>query len=43
MKIYEIYTTAQFDIDFINLDNSLKIQIENEIEQLKTNPMLGSH
>jgi len=41
MKIYEIYTTAQFDIDFINLDNSLKIQIENEIEQLKTNPYVG--
>ncbi|MBS3168650.1 hypothetical protein J4216_05985 [Candidatus Woesearchaeota archaeon] len=35
---YKIFTTEQFDLDFKDLDNSIKIQIEDEIEQLEKNP-----
>ena len=41
MKKYEVYTTDEFDQDFERLDNSLKIQIDNEIEQLEINPYVG--
>ena len=41
MKKYEVYTTDEFDRDFERLDNSLKIQIDNEIEQLEINPYVG--
>ncbi|MEK6937318.1 MAG: type II toxin-antitoxin system RelE/ParE family toxin [Nanoarchaeota archaeon] len=40
-KKYEVYTTEEFDKDFEKLDKSLKEQIDNEIEQLKTNPYVG--
>ena len=38
---YTIYTGEEFDHDFSKLDTSLKIQIENEIAQLETNPYVG--
>src|SRR3989344_2447095 len=41
MKEYKIFTTEEFDRNFIELDYSIKHQIENEIEQLKTNPHVG--
>ena len=40
-KKYQIFTTEQFDTDFKEIDNSIKIQIEDEIEQLETNPYVG--
>jgi len=39
--MYKIFTTEEFDRDFDKLDNSLQVQIENEIEQLETNPFVG--
>ena len=41
MNEYKIETTEQFDKDFAKLDYSIKVQVENEIEQLKTNPFVG--
>lgn len=41
MLKYEIYTTDGFDNDFEKLDNSLKIQIDNSLEQLLINPYVG--
>lgn len=41
MDTYNIYTTEEFDKDFEKLDNSLKEQIDNAIEQLITNPYAG--
>ena len=41
MKEYNLETTEQFDKDFEKLDYSVKVQIENEIEQLKLNPFVG--
>ncbi len=38
---YTIYTTKEFDEKFDNLDKSLQIQIEKEIEQLQNNPYVG--
>ena len=35
---YKIYTTEEFDRDYKRLDQSLKIQIDKEIEKLETNP-----
>ncbi len=40
-KEYRIFTTAEFDGDFESLDNSLKIPIEKEINQLRKNPYVG--
>lgn len=39
--MYDIHITDEFDRKFDKLDKSLQIQIENEIEQLKTNPYVG--
>ena len=39
--MYKIFTTGEFDRDFQKLDNSLKIQIEKEIDQLEINPYVG--
>ena len=39
--MFKIYTTNEFDKLFSKLDNSLQKQIENEIEQLQTNPYIG--
>lgn len=39
--MYEIHTTEEFDKKFDKLDKSLQIQIEDEIEQLKSNPYVG--
>ncbi|PIN79705.1 hypothetical protein COV16_02770 [Candidatus Woesearchaeota archaeon CG10_big_fil_rev_8_21_14_0_10_34_8] len=39
--MYQILTTNEFDEKFNKLDKSVKIQIENEIEQLETNPYVG--
>jgi len=41
MNEYKIETTEQFDKDFAKLDYSIKVQVENEIEQLKINPYVG--
>jgi mRNA-degrading endonuclease RelE of RelBE toxin-antitoxin system len=41
MPSYKIYTTEEFDKDYAKLDFSLKDQIKNEIDQLKTNPYVG--
>lgn len=41
MKIYKIFTTAEFDKDFQKLDRSLQIQIEKKIGQLETNLYVG--
>jgi mRNA-degrading endonuclease RelE of RelBE toxin-antitoxin system len=38
MKKYVVYTTEEYDKDFKKLDKSIKIQVENEIEQLEVNP-----
>ena len=40
-KRYEIYTTDEFDKDFDRLDNSIQLQINNEISQLEINPYVG--
>ena len=39
--MFKIFTTEEFDRDFEKLDNSLKIQIEKEINQLINNPYVG--
>ncbi len=41
IKKYTIFTSEQFDSDFKEIDNSIKIQIEDEIEQLENNPYIG--
>jgi mRNA-degrading endonuclease RelE of RelBE toxin-antitoxin system len=41
MTEYHIGTTKQFDKDFSKLDNSVKVRIEDEIEQLAINPYVG--
>ena len=41
MKQYKILITEQFEKDFNKLDNSLRQQIEREIEQLESNPYIG--
>ena len=41
MNEYKIETTTQYDKDFERLDYSVRIQIEQEIEQLKINPFVG--
>ena len=41
MNKYIIFTTEKFDNDFAKLDTDLQRQIENEIEQLETNPYVG--
>ena len=38
---YKVFTSDEFERDFSNLDTSLKIQIEKEIEQLEINPYVG--
>ena len=38
---YKIHTTEEFDKKFDKIDKSLQLQIENEIEQLETNPYVG--
>ncbi|MDO8460556.1 MAG: type II toxin-antitoxin system RelE/ParE family toxin [Nanoarchaeota archaeon] len=40
-KEYNIYVTEEFERDFKKLDNSIKIQIDKEISQLKVNPFVG--
>ena len=39
--MFNIFTTEEFDKRFDKLDKSLQVQIEKEIEQLKTNPYVG--
>ena len=39
--MFKIFTTEEFDRDFEKLDNSIKIQIEKEIQQLINNPYVG--
>ena len=39
--MYKIFTTEEFDKDFMKLDKSLQIQVQKEIEQLKINPHTG--
>ena len=41
MKEFTVYTTEEFDKDFNKLDNSIKEQIINEIEQIRVNPHIG--
>jgi len=41
--MFKIFTTEEFDRDFEKLDNSIKIQIEKEINQLINNPYAGKH
>ena len=40
-RIYEIFTTEEFDKDFNKLDKSIRYPIEKEINKLKTNPYSG--
>ena len=40
-KNYKIHITEEFDKEFEKLDNSLKLQISNEIDQLELNPYVG--
>lgn len=39
--IYEIIKTEQFIKKFNSLDNSIKLELEKELEQLKINPYSG--
>jgi len=41
IKEYKIFTTREFDRDFLKLDKSIKKRVEDEIEQLKSNPYVG--
>ena len=39
--MYKIFTTEEFDEYYEDLDKSLQIEIDKEIEQLETNPYVG--
>ena len=39
--MYKLFTSEEFDRDFDDLDKSLKLQIDKEIDQLKINPFVG--
>ena len=39
--MYHIYTTEEYDRGFRKLDHSIQVQIDNELEQLQTNPYVG--
>ncbi|MEK6826424.1 MAG: type II toxin-antitoxin system RelE/ParE family toxin [Nanoarchaeota archaeon] len=39
--MYKIFTTKEFDEYYEDLDKSLQIEIDKEIEQLETNPYVG--
>ncbi len=41
MPVYKIFTTKEFDEYYEDLDKSLQIEIDKEIEQLETNPYVG--
>lgn len=41
MNEYEVIATEEFEKDLNKCDNSIKIQIRKELEQLKTNPYVG--
>ena len=40
-SVYEVYTTEEFDRDFGELDHSIKLQVEKEVDQLRMNPYVG--
>ena len=41
MDGYNIYRSERFNKKFSNLDNSIMIRIEKEIENIKNNPRIG--
>ncbi len=39
--MFKIFVSEEFEKNFDKLDNSIQVQIEKEIEQLKINPFVG--